>query len=216
MMGGHSSRTPTFQILAKGLFTTCKLEGWTGNIWLHTDWVQRGPCTIINDSHIFSYLAWCICAKWMAVWGPRRLFTAKKSSHDPNPPNSTQVYGHGIVHVSVEMYIGINKCLSCTKKIIYKIWIFLYHWWPINTCELFIAERKAVAVSLTSVLSRVTSIDPLAIGDSISIFTPSAWWISASWVKFFIHLVLTSLLLSFSVGKFASKTTRTPCKTQGR
>ena len=80
------------------------------------------------------------------------------------------------------------------------------------TCAFLTAARKAVAVSLTSFVSSVTSLDLLGIGDSISILTPSARRAKASVVRFFTHFVLISLLLSFSVGKFAAKTTRTPWK----
>lgn len=80
------------------------------------------------------------------------------------------------------------------------------------TCAFLTAARKAVAVSLTSFVSSVTSLDLLGIGDSISILTPSACRAKASVVRFFTHFVLISLLLSFSVGKFAAKTTRTPWK----
>ena len=80
------------------------------------------------------------------------------------------------------------------------------------TCAFFTTDWKAILVSLTSFVNSVTSLDLLGIGDSMSILTPSACLAKASLVRFLIHFVLSSLLPSFSVGKLAAKTTRTPCK----
>lgn len=98
------------------------------------------------------------------------------------------------------------------KKLGPKCFIHSDDSFQVITCAFLTAARKAVAVSLTSFVSSVTSLDLLGIGDSISILTPSACRAKASVVRFFTHFVLISLLLSFSVGKFAAKTTRTPWK----
>ena len=81
-----------------------------------------------------------------------------------------------------------------------------------DTCECFMTWRNAVLVSFTSLVNNVTSLDLLGIGDSMSIFTPSACRAKVSLVRFLIHFVRNSLLPSFSVGKFAANTTRTPCQ----
>ena len=81
-----------------------------------------------------------------------------------------------------------------------------------DTCECFITWRNTVLVSFTSLVNNVTSLDLLGIGDSMSTFTPSACRAKVSLVRFLIHFVRNSLLPSFSVGKFAANTTRTPCQ----
>ena len=107
----------------------------------------------------------------------------------------------------MECYHGLAQIMLTNN--LAQVVSFMIHF-KINTCAFLKEARKAVAVSLTSFVSSVTSLDLLGIGDSISILTPSACRAKASEVRFFTHFVLVSLLLSFSVGKFAAKTTRTP------
>lgn len=111
-------------------------------------------------------------------------------------------------------YYGLALIIAnfAPKKLGPKCFIHSDDSFQVITCAFLTAARKAVAVSLTSFVSSVTSLDLLGIGDSISILTPSARRAKASVVRFFTHFVLISLLLSFSVGKFAAKTTRTPWK----